>query len=97
MNNDTKEILDTVSNNLYELRRDNAPTYWITLIAVGMLITTIIIALLKMLGIVILCVTAFCYIFNHILNAYIAMRVAEIDAEKPKVASKAAVRSVKKP
>lgn len=99
MNKDTKELLDRVSDNLYDLRKNNTPTYWITLIFVGMLMTSLIIALLKTTGIVVLCAAAFTYIFNNILNAYIAMRVAELSAEKAKVvaAAKAAVRPVKKP
>jgi len=99
MNNDTKEILDRVSDTLYDLRKDNAPTYWVTLVSVGLLLSLLVIALLKTAGIYILCAAAFTYIFNNILNAYIAMRVAELSSEKAAVvaAAKEKAKLAKKP
>jgi len=99
MNNETKKTLDQVSNNLYEVRKYNAPTYWVTVLSVGLLINLVFPALLTTTGLVILIAGAFCYIFNNILNSYIAMREAERAAEKAKVtaAAKAAAKVVKKP
>lgn len=81
MNDKIKQNLDEITSDLSRARKTNALTYWAMLAFGGLLCNGVIILLLTKTGILLLVTASFIYIMNNLVNSWIEIRKAEIEAE----------------
>ena len=77
MKDSLKQNFDEIAADLSNARKNNAFTYWLMLIAGGMLITGLLTIILKTTGIIVLVSAAFVYMANNLLNSWLEIRKAD--------------------